>query len=62
MACRLTGNCPDSVERGTIRRGRVYSMNVPSRDSLLDIEWLIHTHETEGYEALLRAVTAGAEA
>ena len=36
-------------------------MNVPSREALLDIEWLIHTHAAEGYEALLRAVKAGAE-
>ena len=37
-------------------------MNVPSRETLLDIEWLIHTHTAEGYEALLRVVRAGAEA
>lgn len=27
-------------------------MNVPSREALLDIEWLIHTHAAEGYEAV----------
>lgn len=36
-------------------------MNVPPREALLDIEWLVRTHAAEGYEALLLHARSGAE-
>ena len=36
-------------------------MELPSREALLDIEWLAHTHAAEGFASLVRYLRRGAE-
>jgi len=37
-------------------------MDLPPRESLLDVDWLTRTHASEGFSALLQYVRRGAEA